>query len=63
MVGIRNFTLRKQILKVVNNETYESKKKETLGMSKFLDFSTLIHFVDYFDAEWEVVGNMYNNKN
>ena len=37
-------------------------KKETLGMSKFLDFSTLIHFVDNFDAEWEVVGNMYDNK-
>ena len=30
--------------------------------SKFLDFHTLIHFVDDFDVEWEVVGNIYDNK-
>ena len=30
--------------------------------SKFLDFRTLIHFVDDFDVEWEVVGNIYDNK-
>ena len=27
-------------------------KKRDFGVSKFLDFSTLIHFVDNFDAEW-----------
>ena len=30
--------------------------------SKFLEFHTLIHFVDDFDVEWEVVGNIYDNK-
>lgn len=30
--------------------------------SKFLEFRTLIHFVDDFDVEWEVVGNIYDNK-
>ena len=30
--------------------------------SKFLEYSTLIHFVDDFDVEWEVVGNIYDNK-
>ena len=30
--------------------------------SKFLEFCTLIHFVDDFDVEWEVVGNIYDNK-
>ena len=30
--------------------------------SKFLEFRTLIQFVDDFDVEWEVVGNIYNNK-
>ena len=30
--------------------------------SKFLDFRSLIHFVDDFDVEWEVVGNIYDNK-
>ena len=30
--------------------------------SKFLEFCTLIHFVDDFDVEWEVVGNTYDNK-
>ena len=30
--------------------------------SKFLDFRTLIHFVDFYDVEWEVVGNIYDNK-
>ena len=30
--------------------------------SKFLDFRTLIHFVDDYDVEWEVVGNIYDNK-
>ena len=30
--------------------------------SKFLEIRTLIHFVDDFDVEWEVVGNIYDNK-
>lgn len=30
--------------------------------SKFLEFHTLIHFVDDFDVKWEVVGNIYDNK-
>ena len=30
--------------------------------SKFLEFRTLIHFVDDFDVEWEVIGNIYDNK-
>lgn len=30
--------------------------------SKFLEFHTLIYFVDDFDVEWEVVGNIYDNK-
>lgn len=30
--------------------------------SKFLDFRTLVHFVDDYDVEWEVVGNIYDNK-
>ena len=30
--------------------------------SKFLEFRTIIHFVDDFDVEWEVVGNIYDNK-
>ena len=30
--------------------------------SKFLEFRTLIHFVDDFDVEWEVAGNIYDNK-
>ena len=30
--------------------------------SKFLEYHTLIHFVDDFDVEWEVVGNIYDNK-
>lgn len=30
--------------------------------SKFLEFRTLIHFVDDFDVEWEVVGNIYDKK-
>ena len=30
--------------------------------SKFLEFHTLRHFVDDFDIEWEVVGNIYDNK-
>ena len=30
--------------------------------SKFLENRTLIHFVDDFDVEWEVVGNIYDNK-
>ena len=30
--------------------------------SKFLEYCTLIHFVDDFDVEWEVVGNIYDNK-
>ena len=30
--------------------------------SKFLEFRTLIQFVDDFDVEWEVVGNIYDNK-
>ena len=30
--------------------------------SKFLEFRTLIHFVDDYDVEWEVVGNIYDNK-
>ena len=30
--------------------------------SKFLEFHTLIHFVDDFVIEWEVVGNIYDNK-
>ena len=30
--------------------------------SKFLEFRTLIHFVDDFDVEWEVVGNIDDNK-
>ena len=30
--------------------------------SEFLEFRTLIHFVDDFDVEWEVVGNIYDNK-
>ena len=30
--------------------------------SKFLEVRTLIHFVDDFDVEWEVVGNIYDNK-
>ena len=30
--------------------------------SKFLEFRTLIHFVDDFDVEWKVVGNIYDNK-
>lgn len=30
--------------------------------SKFIEFRTLIHFVDDFDVEWEVVGNIYDNK-
>ena len=30
--------------------------------SKFLEFRTLMHFVDDFDVEWEVVGNIYDNK-
>ena len=30
--------------------------------SKFLEYRTLIHFVDDFDVEWEVVGNIYDNK-
>ena len=30
--------------------------------SKFLEFRTLIHFVDDFDVEWEGVGNIYDNK-
>ena len=30
--------------------------------SRFLEYRTLIHFVDDFDVEWEVVGNIYDNK-
>ena len=30
--------------------------------SKFLEYHTLIHFVDDFVVEWEVVGNIYDNK-
>ena len=30
--------------------------------SKFLEYRTLIHFVDDFDVEWEVAGNIYDNK-
>ena len=30
--------------------------------SKFLEYHTLIHFVDDFDVEWEVIGNIYDNK-
>ena len=30
--------------------------------SKFLEYHTLIYFVDDFDVEWEVVGNIYDNK-
>ena len=30
--------------------------------STFLEYHTLIHFVDDFDVEWEVVGNIYDNK-
>lgn len=30
--------------------------------SKFLEFRTLVHFVHDFDVEWEVVGNIYDNK-
>lgn len=30
--------------------------------SKFLEYRTLIHFVDDYDVEWEVVGNIYDNK-
>lgn len=30
--------------------------------SKFLEFRTLIQFVDDFDVAWEVVGNIYDNK-
>ena len=30
--------------------------------SKFLEFRTLIHFVDDYDVEWEVIGNIYDNK-
>lgn len=30
--------------------------------SKFLEYRTLIHFVDDFDVEWEVVGNIYDSK-
>lgn len=30
--------------------------------SKFLEFRTLMHFVDDFDVEWEVEGNIYDNK-
>ena len=30
--------------------------------SKFLEYRTLIHFVDDFDVEWEVIGNIYDNK-
>ena len=30
--------------------------------SEFLEFRTLIHFVDDYDVEWEVVGNIYDNK-
>ena len=30
--------------------------------SKFLEFRTLIYLVDDFDVEWEVVGNIYDNK-
>ena len=30
--------------------------------SKFLEFRTLIHFVDDFDVEWEVIGNIYDKK-
>lgn len=31
-------------------------------VSKFLEYRTLIHFVDDFDVEWEVVGNIYDSK-
>ena len=31
-------------------------------VSKFLENRTLIHFVDDFDVEWEVVGNIYDSK-
>ena len=31
-------------------------------VSKFLEYRTLIHFIDDFDVEWEVVGNIYDNK-
>ena len=31
-------------------------------VSKFLEYRTLIHFVDDFDVEWEVIGNIYDNK-
>ena len=30
--------------------------------SKFLEYRTLIHFVDDFDVEWEVIGNIYDYK-
>ena len=30
--------------------------------SEFLEFRTLIHFVNDFDVECEVVGNIYDNK-
>ena len=30
--------------------------------SKSLEFRTLVHFVDDFYVEWEVVGNIYDNK-
>ena len=30
--------------------------------SKFLEFCTIFHFVDDFDVEWEVVGNIYVHK-
>ena len=30
--------------------------------SKFLEFRTLIHFVDDFDIEWEIAGSIYDNK-
>ena len=31
-------------------------------VSKFLEYRTLIHFVDDFDVEWEVAGNIYDSK-
>lgn len=31
-------------------------------VSKFLEYRTLIHFVDDFDVEWDVVGNIYDSK-
>ena len=30
--------------------------------SKFLNFRILIRLVNDFDVEWEVVGNIYDNK-